>query len=235
MPLNKMIQRSPVRVFEKVIGGGVGTGNLGVVLSRPGVGKTGFLIGLAVDRLLQGKKVLYISTQESVDHINTFFEEVFHSMSAVLEMDNLLQRQLEMERNRQILVYNRKSFSLEKLAESAGFLKEVAGFEPDMVVLDGTPRFESTEEWEIEGVKKLGADWGAEIWTSSNTHREGLDMDDRGVPTAVAHFEQHISVIVALCPEGEHIKVNTIKEHGSEDIAQVSLELDPRTMLLRWR
>ena len=235
MTLNKMIQRSPVRVFEKVIGGGLGAGNLGVVLSRPGVGKTGFLIGLAVDQLLQGKKVLYISTKESVDHINTFFEEVFHSMSTALELDNLLQRQLEMERNRQILVYNRKSFSLEKLAESAGFLKEVTGFEPDMVILDGTPRFESTEVWEIEGVKKLGVDWGAEIWTSSNTHREGQEMDDRGVPSTVVKFEDHLNVIVALCPESEHIKINTIKEHGSEDIAQVSLELDPRTMLIRWR
>ncbi len=235
MPLNKMIQRSPVRIFEKVIGGGLGAGNLGVVLSRPGVGKTGFLIGLAVDQLLQGKKVLYISTQEPVEHISAFFEQLFQSMSKVLEMDNVLQRQLEMERNRQILVYNRKSFSLEKLAESVAFLKDATGFEPDMVILDGTPRFESTEEWELEGVKKMGADWGAEIWASSNTHREGQEMDDRGVPTDVARFEDHVNVIVALCPESEHIKVNTIKEHGSEDIAQVSLELDPRTMLLRWR
>jgi len=235
MPLNKMIQRSPVRIFEKVIGGGLGAGNLGVVLSRPGVGKTGFLIGLAVDQLLQGKKVLYISTQEPVEHISAFFEQIFQSMSKVLEMDNVLQCQLEMERNRQILVYNRKSFSLDKLAESVSFLKDATGFEPEMVILDGTPRFESTEEWEIEGVKKMGADWGAEIWASSNTHREGQEMDDRGVPMDVARFEDHVNVIVALCPESEHIKVNTIKEHGSEDIAQVSLELDPRTMLLRWR
>jgi hypothetical protein len=235
MPLKNMIQRSPVRVFEKVIGGGLGAGNLGVVLSRRGVGKTGFLIGLAVDQLLQGKKVLYISTKESVDHISTFFEQVFQAMSKSLDLDNVLQRQLEMERNRQILVYNRKLFSLEKLEQSVAFLKETTGFEPEMVILDGTPRFENTEEWEIEGVKKLGAGWGAEVWASSNTHREGQEMDSRGVPLSVARFEEHLNVIVALCPESEHIKVNTIKEHGSEDIAQISLELDPRTMLLRWR
>ncbi|MCP4293528.1 MAG: AAA family ATPase [bacterium] len=235
MPLNKMIQRSPVRIFEKVIGGGLGAGNLGVTLSRPGVGKTGFLIGLAVDQLLQGKKVLYISTKEPVDHISTFFEEIFQSMSNVLEMDNVLQRQLEMERNRQILVYNRKLFSLEKLEKSVAFLKETTGFEPDMVILDGTPRFENTEEWEVEGIKKLGAQWGAEIWTSSNTHREDQEMDARGVPRVVTRFEEHLNVIVALCPDSEHIKVNTIKEHGNEDIPQVSLELDPKTMLLRWR
>ncbi len=235
MPLNKMIQRSPVRIFEKVIGGGLGSGNMGVVLSRRGVGKTGFLIGLAVDNLLQGKKVLYISTKESVEHISSFFEEIFKSMSQTLEMDNVLQRQLEMERHRQIMVFNRKLFSLEKLEESVAFLTETTGFKPDMVILDGTPRYESTEEWEIEGAKKLAASWGAELWTSSNTHREGQEMDDRGVPTSVARFEDHLNVIVALCPENEHIKVNTLKEHNNKDIAQISLELDPRTMLLRWR
>ncbi len=235
MPFKNMILRSPVRIFEKVIGGGLGAGNFGVVLSRPGVGKTAFLIGLAVDQLLQGKKVLYISTKEPVDHISAFFEEVFHAMSQSLDMDNVLQRQLEMERNRQILVYNRKSFSLEKLEQSVAFLKDATGFTPDMVILDGTPRFENSEEWEIEGVKKLAADWNAEVWTSSNTHREGQDADDRGVPTAVARFDSFLNVMVQLCPEGDHIKVQVVKEHESEDIAQVSLELDPATMLLRWR
>lgn len=235
MPLKNLIQRSPVRIFEKVIGGGLGSGNLGVVLSRRGVGKTAFLIGLAVDQLLQGKKVLYISTKESVDHISTFFEEIFNSMCSTLEMDNILQRQLEMERNRQILVYNRKSFSLEKLEQSVAFLKEATGFEADMVILDGTPRFESTEEWELEGLKKMGADWDAELWTSSNTHREGQELDDRGVPMDVARFEKNLDVLVALCPENEHIKVNTLKDHDNQEIPQISLELDPKTMLLRWQ
>lgn len=235
MPLNNMIQRSPVRIFEKVIGGGLGAGKLGVALSRPGVGKTGFLVGLAVDHLLQGKKVLYISTKESVDHISTFFEEIFQVYSQSLDLDQVLQRQMEMERNRQILVYNRKSFSLEKLEESVGFLKDAAGFVPDMVVMDGSPRFEVTEEWEIEGVKKLAAGWNASLWTSSNTHREGQELDDRGVPTTVSRFEDHLDVIVNLCPEKEHVKVVVVKAAGVEEIPEVSIELDPKTLLLRWR
>lgn len=227
--------RSPVRIFERAIGGGLGAGSLGVVLSRPGVGKTAFLIGLAVDQLLQGKKVLYISTKESVEHISEFFEQIFHAMAAALDLDDLPGRQLRMERNRHIHVYNRKNFSVEKLEQAVGFLDDAMGFTPDMVIMDGTPRFESTEEWELDAIRKLAAKWDAEVWTSSNTHREGQECDDRGVPHSVARFDAKLDVIVDLVPDRDVIQVKLVKEHSSAEIAQVHLEVDPRTMLLRWR
>jgi len=46
-------ERSPLRVFEKSIHGGLGKGNLGVVMSRAGVGKTALLIGIALDDLMR--------------------------------------------------------------------------------------------------------------------------------------------------------------------------------------
>lgn len=235
MAEKSMIDRSPIRIFERAIGGSLGVGNLGVVLSREGVGKTAFLIGLAVDHLLQGKKVLYISTQESVEHISDFFEQIFQAMAEALDMDEVARRQLLMERNRQIQVYNRKTFSVEKLEQAGGFLNDAMGFSPDMVVMDGTPRFEHSEEWELDNIKELMTKWGAEWWTSSSTHREGQEVDDRGVPNDVARFDDKISVIVHLVPENEHTKVVLVKEHNNPEIASVQLEVDPNTMLLRWR
>ncbi|MBE0567343.1 MAG: hypothetical protein IH621_15400 [Krumholzibacteria bacterium] len=230
-----LIERSPVRIFDRAIGGGLGIGNIGVVLSRTGVGKTGFLIGLAIDSLLQGRKVLYISTKESVEHVTAFFEQIFHAMADDLGMNEVPQRQLMMERGRHILCYNRDFFSVEKLEQSAAFLKETTGFSPDMVIMDGTPRFEQTEPWEMEGIRRLAAGWQAEVWTSANLHREGQEVDARKVPVEVARFDADLAVIIHLCPEGDHIKVKITKEHETETTAQVSMELDPRTLLLRWR
>ena len=230
-----LIERSPVRIFERAIGGGLGSGNIWVVLSRNGVGKTGFLIGLAIDQLLQGKKVLYISTKESVEHINNFFDQIFHAMAAALEMEEIPQMQLRMERNRHILVYNRDVFSLEKLEESVDFLKDATGFTPDMVIMDGTPRYEKTEQWEIDAIRKLAADWQAEIWTTSMLHREDQEVDDRHVPLTVAKYDGDLDVIIHLCPESDHVRVRITKEHGNTEIAEVPMGLDPRTLLLRWR
>ena len=60
-------------------------------------------------------------------------------------------------------------------------------------------------------------------------------MDDRGVPVAVARFDDDLSVIINLVTESDHVKVSIVKEHRNTEPAQVQIELDPKTLLLRWR
>lgn len=235
MPTKDVRFRSPLRVFEKATGGGLGQGNLGVVLSRAGVGKTAFLVGVAVDALLQGRKVMHISTEEPVEKLRAFYDEVFGLMAENLHLENRLQLHLELERNRQILVYNRKTFTLEKLGETAKFLEDIAHFSPDVVIMDGTPRFEHSERWEIEGVKKLAADWSAEFWTSAQLHREGQEVDARGVPAHVARYDDLVDMITMLEPQHTHVHVRILKDHDKAEAPELNMELDPKTLLLRWQ
>jgi hypothetical protein len=228
-------ERHPVRVLERAIGGGLGRGNIGVVLSRHGVGKTGFLIGLAIDALLQGRRVLHISTKESVERTREYYDMLFKHVADDLRLDDLARRRLEMEQRRHILVYNRDTFSLAKLEQSVAFLREAADFTPSFVIMDGTPRFAMTESWELEGVKRLAAAWDAEIWTSANIHREGQELDAQGVPLAVARFDDLLSVVISLQPTAEHIRVRVVKDHDRSEPPDLRMELDPTTLLLRWR
>ncbi len=235
MPQKDVWERNPVRVFERAIAGGLGRGRIGVALSRAGVGKTAFLIGLALDALLQGRKVLHISTQESVEAVRRFYDQLFHALAEDLQLDDRVQKLLELERNRHILAYNRKSFSLEKLEQSVGFLRQAAHFEPSFVIMDGTPRFEQTEEWEMQGVQRLAREWDAEIWTSSLVHREGQQCDERGIPFEVARHDAYVSVVVLLDSQADHVRVRILKDHEHREVADLHLELDPSTLLLRWR
>ena len=230
-----VFEKSPVRVLEKALGGGLGRGNFGVVLARTGVGKTGFLIGLALDKLLQGRKVLHISTRETVEHVRAYYDQLLQALAEQLHLDNMLERRLEVERGRHILVYNPETFTLDKLRQSVAFLRDGAGFEPDMVIMDGTPRFEYSEDWEIKGVCELAREMDTEIWTGSNLHREGQELDERGVPREVAWHEENLAVILALQSQADHIRLQILKEHDSEQPASVSLELDRETRILRWR
>ncbi len=234
MTTKDMHFRSPLRVFEKATNGGLGAGNLGVVLSRAGVGKTAFLVGLAVDAIMHGKKVMHISTEESVEHLRDFYDEIFNVVAEKTKMENKMQEHLNLERRRHILVYNRKNFSLEKLEASAKFLKDVAHFEPSILIMDGTPRYEQSERWEVEGIKKLAQDWNAEVWTASQTHREGQEFDDRGIPAEVAAFDDLIDMAIHLEPMSDHVKVKVLKDHNN-NAPELNMELDPKNLLLRWR
>jgi hypothetical protein len=70
---------------------------------------------------------------------------------------------------------------------------------------------------------------------ASITHREGQQFDLRGVPLDVARFDALLSVILLLETAAERIRVRIIKDRDRADIADLHLELDPRTMLLRWQ
>ena len=230
-----VFDKSAVRVLERALGGGLGRGNFGVVLSRTGVGKTGFLIGIALDRLLQGQSVLHISTKENIEHVRAYYDQVLKAMAKQFDLDNMMERRLEVDRHRHILVYNSETFTLDKLKQSIAFLRDGAGFKPDMVIMDGTPRFEYSEDWEIQGVHDLATETDAEIWTGSNLHREGQELDDRGIPREVAWHEENLAVILSLQPLHNQVRVQILKEHDSEQPAAVSLEFDPETRVLRWR
>ena len=57
MHLQELNHRSPLRVFERSVHGGLGEGNLGVVAASAGVGKSAFLTLLGVDSLLRNRRV----------------------------------------------------------------------------------------------------------------------------------------------------------------------------------
>jgi KaiC/GvpD/RAD55 family RecA-like ATPase len=228
------LQRSPVRLFEKATGGGLGRGRFGVVLGRPGSGKTAFLIGLALDALLHGRKVLHISTQESVERLNDFYAQIFSALGEHLGLEDRLEKLLEAERHRQILVYNRKFFTVEKLEQSVAFLRQAADFAPSFVILDGTPRFETTERWEIDVILRLAREWDAEVWTTTHTHREGQIGDSRGVPLEVARYDDALALIVMLEARDDHVRVRVLKDHDRTEVPELRLELDPQALLLRW-
>ena len=81
----EIIKRSPIRILEKSIHGGLGTGNLGVFVARKGVGKTACLVHFATDSLLRGQKALHISFSDDPQHIEHWYTQVFHEIAARLQ------------------------------------------------------------------------------------------------------------------------------------------------------
>src|SRR3954447_9807303 len=99
---NDLNARSPMRVFERSIHGGLGRGNVGVVAAPAGVGKTALLVQIALDDLLRGRKVLHISHEHAVDHVRAYYDEIFHDLSVVSNLADPEAVKLGVERHRLI-------------------------------------------------------------------------------------------------------------------------------------
>src|ERR1700746_2463115 len=117
-------ERNPLRLFEHSIHGGLGPGNIGVVAARHGIGKTAFLVGIALDDAMRGRKVVHVSLDKTVDHLREFYDEIFMDLAHSAYPRALATERLEMERNRIIHTYAEKSFTIHKLRHSVKFLTE---------------------------------------------------------------------------------------------------------------
>jgi len=223
-------ERSPLRLFEHSIHGGLGRGNIGVVVARHGIGKTAFLVGIALDDAMRGRKVLHVSLDNTVDHIREFYDEIFMDLAHSEHLDDIPSERLEMERNRMIHTYVGKSFTIPKLRHSANFLKEYAHFDPACMIVEGYD-FERAKQEDIEALRQMAADFDAEMWMSAVTHR-GVPLNDHGIPEPVAKVASEISVIVQMSDESDGVRVSLLKDHDNPNVAKLTLSLDPSTMLL---
>ena len=223
-------ERNPLRLFEHSIHGGLGSGNIGVVVARHGIGKTAFLVGIALDDAMRGRKTLHVSLDKTVDHLREFYDEIFMDLAHSAHLEDLPGERLEMERNRIIHTYAGKSFTIPKLRHSINFLKEYAHFDPACLILQGFD-FERATVADMEALRQLAAEFNVEMWMSALTHR-GVPSNEHGIPEPVAKLASAISVIVQMADQNDGVHLSLLKDHDNPNVAKLTLALDPSTMLL---
>jgi hypothetical protein len=223
-------ERSPLRVFEQSIHGGLGPGNIGVALGRHGVGKTPFLVGVALDDLMRGRKVLHVALDQSVEKVRGYYDEIFADLARSSGLEDAGVERLEMERNRNIHTYIGGSFSIDRLREAIAFLREHAHFVPRAIMIDGYDFEHATTEG-LAGLRGIGQDLEAEIWMTAVRHREA-PVDAKGMPETLARLQSQLTVIVSLHHEGKAVHVRLLKDHDNPTVSETPVALDPTTMLL---
>jgi hypothetical protein len=223
-------ERSPLRVLETSIHGGLGEGNIGVVIARHGVGKTAFLVGVALDDLMRGRKVLHVSMEHDGDKVRAFYDEVFMDLAHDREMEDVWKVRLELERNRRIHCYLDDTFSIDKLRSALEFDSDHTDFRPTTIMVDGFP-FERATPAEMQALRTVARDAGAELWMSAITHRESI-MNENGVPEPVSHLEPEIDVILRMAHDTRAVHLSLLKDHGNPEVPDLKLALDPTTLLL---
>ena len=234
-------ERSPMRVFEKSMNGGLGRGNVGLVAARPGVGKTPVLVQIALDDLLRDRRVLHISHEHAVDHVRAYYDEIFHDLSVTSKLVDPASVKLEVERHRLIFSLMTQAArapmsmrggrsSIAKILETINFAREVAHFEPDVIIIDGFDFVHATDD-AIKELDELAHKRNVELWFSGTVEALPTDRAEAGaLPAPLPPFAQYLDVVVYLQPERDVVRLRLLKDHDSKDLADLHLRLDPHTM-----
>lgn len=229
-------ERSPMRVFEGSMHGGLGRGNVGVVASRPGVGKTALLVQIALDDLLRDRKVLHISHEHAVDHVRSYYDEIFHDIAHASKLEGTEAVLLDIERDRLIFSlfgHAKQSAAggdgtVAKIKETVAFARDVAHFEPDVIVIDGFDASTSTKE-AVQALAALAREQNVELWFSVQATDGGAAQAEK-LPAPIDGFAGDVAVVVYLQPERDVVRLRLLKDHDNKDLADLHLRLDPHSM-----
>jgi len=227
----ELIKKSPVRILERGIEGGLKVGNIGVIASRKGIGKTSVLVQLALDKLLQGKKVLHVSFTTHTSYVISWYENIFTELTRKRNLENMENIHDELVKNRVIMNFNQEGISTEQIIRSLQAMIVDGGFQAESVIIDGFD-FTRTESDHFVKVKEFAKKMNLEVWYSCTMVGEEPLMDRRNVPVMLRDFLDLITVLIILEPKAEYIHFIVVKDHERMNPEDLSIKLDAKTLLI---
>ena len=205
-------------------------GGFGAVLARAGVGKTAFLVQLAINSQLNNKNVLHISLNDPVQKVSLWYKEVFRNIVSQNNLDKTNHLWETILKHRFIMTFKVDSFSVPKLEERLADLTEQDIFSPHMVVIDGLPFDKSTHTPPADLII-LAKNHGLHIWLAVRTHRHE-EPGPKGIPAQLKNVDDLFEVVILLHPKEGEIQLKVLKG-GSTSSVYSELLLDPATMLIK--
>jgi hypothetical protein len=226
---NEFIFKNPLRRMGYKGDDILQAGEFGAVMARAGVGKTAFLVQLALHSMLGEKNVLHISLNNPVKKVSLSYREVFNIITTQYDVHQTSRLWDTLLPYRFIMTFRVEGFSVPKLEERLTDLIEQNIFKPDTIIIDNIP-FDDAVNQDLMQLKKLAFRQGMRVWFSVRTHRHE-EPDPNGLPVQLSQVAGLFEVAIELVPKGKQIQIKAFKGPGSEaDFPD--LTLDPATMLI---
>ena len=220
-----LVLRSPV---EKTIGAdAVIEGGFGAVLSRAGVGKTSFLVQIALSRLLKSEKGLHISLDDPIEKINLRYDEGYNKLVdsiGYVDPQKAVRLLEDITPNRVGISYTEATFDTEKIEDYMNSFKKADLDLPTLMIIDGLD-FDGDIESILADLKAIQDKYNTAIWFAMKTHREEALCED-GFPVQLENHKDLFSKALMLNPVETKIEAVVL----TDSTCQTHL-LNPATMM----
>jgi archaellum biogenesis ATPase FlaH len=233
MEIQELNALSPLRAFDQSLNGGLGRGNLGVLVSRHGIGKTACLVHLSTDKLFRNEHVIHVSFSGNVEHVINWYKEVFRQISEGKSLSDAATVYNGILANRVVMNFSQENVSVDKVLSSLETLIRQGSFEADAVMFDGYKLTVASED-DVRKIKQFAMDMRLEVWFSVSPVRPDVVFDEHGVPNTIMKYKDIIDVLIGLKYNESMDKVimTLVKNHNVMDPEPMHVSLDPKTMLI---
>lgn len=227
----EFISKSPVRILEKSIEGGLGAGNLGIVASRKGIGKTSVLVQIALDKLLQGEKVIHVSFNAHTSYVISWYENIFEEIAKRRNLENIQDLKDQTVRNRVIMNFTQEGVTVDQITRSLKAMIVDGGFDAKTIIVDGFDFSRASVE-RFQKVKAFIGEMGIEAWYSCTLSGDDPVLDKNNVPFVLRGIADLVSVLIVMEPARDYIHFKVAKDHDRLNPGELSLKLDSKSLLI---
>jgi hypothetical protein len=231
MVKEELVSRSPVRIFEQSIHGGLKAGEIGVIASQRGIGKTSVLVQIAMDKLLQARKVIHVSFTQHTDYVLAWYEDIFDEFISRKNLENPRDVKNDVVKNRVLMNFNQDGMSGDQILRSLRAMIVEGGFKAEAIIIDGFD-FSRMDRERLSAVKDFARELGLSVWYSCNVPGEGPQYDRKGMPLLIKDFPDLVDVVIVLEPKPDHIELSISKDRDAFRPEAMAMRLDPKTLLI---
>ena len=175
--------------INELMDGGLGPGELGVVVAPSGVGKTWVLCALGAAAVKRGLNVVHYSLELSEHYVGQRYDTVFTQIPSAdvkNKKEDVLEKIKRLKGKLLIKYFPPKGVSAKKV--EAHIEKMIAaGNRPDLIIIDYADLLlshsnKSDSTYGEQGgvyieLRGMGGELGIPIWTASQTNRSGIDSE----------------------------------------------------------
>jgi hypothetical protein len=213
------------------IHGGLRAGELGLIASPSGIGKTSVLVQIALDRLLQNRKVIHVSFTQHTDYVLAWYEDIFNEFTKKKKLENEEDVKNEIVKNRVLMKFNQEGITADQILRSLRAMIKDGGFAAEYIIVDGYS-FSQDDAERIAKVKDFAGEMGASVWYSCTITGEAPFYDKRNIPLVAKDYAGLFDVIVVLEPRQDHIDLTVSRDREQYNPEHMALKLDPKTLLI---
>jgi hypothetical protein len=217
----------------KSIHGGLKPGELGLIASPSGLGKTSVLVQIALDKLIQGKKVIHVSFTQHTDYVLAWYEDIFDEFIKKKNLENEQEVKNGIIKNRVLMKFNQEGVTVDQIIRSLRAMIADGGFSAEFVIVDGYD-FSSADSERIAKVKAFAKELNLAVWYSCTVKGGAADAlyDKRDIPMVIKDYADLFEAIVVLEPKQDHIELKVSKDRELYNPEHMALKLDPKTLLI---